>query len=128
MLSPAQNSSFMGMSGAQIEAICNEAALKAARQSKDQISAEDFEYAADRVAFGLITLKLTSMIFLGLERPSKVVSQVEKNIVAVHECGHAVVSWFLPTTDPVVKVTLIPRASSLGATQYLPSEQHLQSS
>ncbi|EGD80783.1 26S protease regulatory subunit [Salpingoeca rosetta] len=96
-----------GLSGAQIASICNEAALYAARYNRDRIGKEDFEQAVDRVLGGL-------------ERRTRVISSEEKKIVAYHEAGHALVAWLLATTDPVLKVSIVPRgASALGYTQYL---------
>eukprot|EP00730_Choanoeca_flexa_P013969 TRINITY_DN5926_c0_g1_i2.p1 TRINITY_DN5926_c0_g1~~TRINITY_DN5926_c0_g1_i2.p1 ORF type:complete len:727 (+),score=125.91 TRINITY_DN5926_c0_g1_i2:44-2224(+) len=103
-----------GMSGAQIAAVCNEAALHAARHSRPGIQTADFDYAVDRVASGM-------------ERRSRVISQQEKEIIAYHEAGHALVSHYLKYTDPVMKISLIPRGNSLGVTQYLPNEHYLYS-
>lgn len=103
-----------GMSGADIAAVCNEAALHAARVRKTRIDAADFEHAVDRV-------------LMGLERRSRVVSKDERHIVSVHEVGHALTSWFLKTADPVLKVSIIPRGEAgLGFTQSLPSTDLLQ--
>ncbi len=101
-----------GFSGADIANICNEAALIAARKKKEIIEQEDFMEAIDRIV-------------AGIERKSKIISQAEKRIIAYHEAGHATASWFLPTADELVKVTIIPRGKSLGAAWYLPEEHQL---
>eukprot|EP00698_Gefionella_okellyi_P013744 TRINITY_DN3783_c0_g1_i1.p1 TRINITY_DN3783_c0_g1~~TRINITY_DN3783_c0_g1_i1.p1 ORF type:complete len:642 (-),score=157.85 TRINITY_DN3783_c0_g1_i1:20-1900(-) len=104
-----------GMSGAEIANVCNEAALRAARENRAAIEFVDFEYAIDRV-------------IAGLERKSRVLSPQEKKYVAYHEAGHAVTGWFLEHADPLLKVSIVPRgANALGFTQYLPKEQFLQS-
>lgn len=102
-----------GCSGADIASICNEAALIAARRKKEKVSRPDFMDAIDRV-------------IAGLERKSKIISPEEKNIIAYHEAGHAVVSWVLKNVDPLVKVTIVPRGKSLGAAWYLPEEHQLR--
>ncbi|SFM44264.1 membrane protease FtsH catalytic subunit [Thermodesulforhabdus norvegica] len=96
-----------GFSGADLENLVNEAALLAARKNKDRIDMEDFEEAKDKV-------------LMGLERKSVVLSEEEKKITAYHEAGHALVAYLLPNTDPVHKVTIIPRGRALGLTQQLP--------
>eukprot|EP00049_Salpingoeca_infusionum_P008008 m.129143 g.129143 ORF g.129143 m.129143 type:complete len:795 (+) comp13886_c0_seq1:188-2572(+) len=102
-----------GLSGAQIASICNEAALHAARMAQPAITMDDLEYAVDRVVGGM-------------ERRSKVVSSAERRVVAHHEIGHALVAWLQHTTDPVLKVSIVPRGSgALGFTQSLPSDSHL---
>ena len=101
-----------GFSGADIANICNEAALIAARYKKQLIEQSDFMEARDRVIGGL-------------ERKSKIISPKEKNIIAHHEAGHAVASWHLKHVDPLVKVSIIPRGKSLGATWYLPEERQI---
>ena len=101
-----------GFSGADIANICNEAALIAARYKKLLIEQSDFMEARDRVIGGL-------------ERKSKIISPKEKNIIAHHEAGHAVASWHLKHVDPLVKVSIIPRGKSLGATWYLPEERQI---
>ncbi|TAN10972.1 MAG: ATP-dependent zinc metalloprotease FtsH [Chitinophagaceae bacterium] len=103
-----------GFSGADIANICNEAALIAARRKKDAIGRIDFLDAIDRVV-------------AGLEKKSKIISPGEKEIIAYHEAGHAIVSWLLEKVDPVVKVSIIPRGKSLGAAWYLPEEKQLHS-
>lgn len=100
-----------GFSGADIANTCNEAALLAARKEKNKIEMSDFQEAMDRVS-------------IGLEKKSKVISPKEKEIVAWHEAGHAVVAWFLEHASPLVKVSIIPRGpAALGYAQYLPKEQ-----
>ncbi len=99
-----------GFSGADISNICNEAALIAARDKKAEVEAIDFDRAIDRVIGGL-------------ERKGKLISQEEKEIIAHHEAGHALVSWFLEHTDDLVKVTIVPRGKALGAAWYKPEER-----
>lgn len=101
-----------GFSGADIANVCNEAALIAARNNKKSVDEKDFVSAMDR-------------IIGGLERKSKVISPRERKIVAYHEAGHAVVSWMLKNSDPLVKVSIIPRGKSLGAAWYLPEEHQI---
>ncbi|MDE3742553.1 ATP-dependent zinc metalloprotease FtsH [Maribacter polysaccharolyticus] len=101
-----------GFSGADIANICNEAALIAARNKKKAVEQEDFMEARDRVIGGL-------------ERKSKIISAKEKEIVAHHEAGHAIVSWFLKNVDSLVKVSIIPRGKSLGSAWYLPEERQI---
>lgn len=101
-----------GFSGADIANICNEAALIAARKKKDKVAQEDFMEARDRVIGGL-------------ERKSKIISPGEKEIIAHHEAGHAVASWYLKNVDALVKVSIIPRGKSLGAAWYLPEEHQI---
>lgn len=102
-----------GMSGADIRNVCNEAAISAARREADIVETSDFENAIERVIGGLE--KKTSM------------SKEEKRIVAVHESGHAVVSWFLEYAAPLLKLTIIPRSKgSLGFAQYLQKENSLE--
>lgn len=102
-----------GFAGAEIANVCNEAALIAARRNKEQIDMQDFQDAIDRVIGGL-------------EKKNKIISPDEKKIVAYHEAGHAVAGWFLEHTDPLVKVSIVPRGiASLGYAQYLPKEQFL---
>lgn len=101
-----------GMSGADIANVCNEAALIAARYNKQMIGLVDFESAIDRVIGGL-------------EKKSKVMSPDEKKLVAFHESGHAICGWFLEHADPLLKVTIVPRAQALGYAQYLPQELNL---
>jgi len=101
-----------GFSGADIANVCNEAALIAARQSKQCIEKEDFLAAVDR-------------IIGGLERRGSVISPEEKKTIAYHESGHACVSWMLRYASPLVKVTIVPRGKALGAAWYLPEERQL---
>ncbi len=100
-----------GFSGADIANVCNEAALIAARNNKKFVDREDFLSAIDRIVGGL-------------ERKSLVMTVQEKRITAYHEAGHAVVSWMLEYANPLIKVTIIPRGRSLGATWFLPEERH----
>lgn len=101
-----------GFSGADIANVCNEAALYAARHNKTVVSTEDFNAAVDR-------------IIGGLEKKNKITTQEEKHGIAVHEAGHATVSWHLKYGDPLVKVTIVPRGKALGAAWYLPEERQL---
>ncbi len=102
-----------GFAGAEIANVCNEAALLAARVDKESIEMEDFEHAIDRV-------------IAGLEKKNKIISPDEREIVAYHEAGHAITGWFLKYTDPVVKVSIVPRGlAALGYAQYLPEERYL---
>jgi len=101
-----------GFSGADIANICNEAALIAARKKKKKVEQQDFNQAKDRIVGGL-------------ERKSKIISPEEKQIVAHHEAGHAVASWYLENVDSLVKVSIIPRGKSLGAAWYLPEERQI---
>ncbi len=102
-----------GFAGAEIANVCNEAALLAAREGKDAIEMIDFEKAIDRVIGGL-------------EKKNKIISPEERKIVAYHEAGHAITGWFLKHTDPVVKVSIVPRGlAALGYAQYLPDERYI---
>jgi len=102
-----------GFAGADIANLCNEAAIVAARRKADNVTFSDFEKATDRVIGGL--------------ESNKIMSEKEKKIVAYHEAGHAVAGWFLEHADPLLKVTIIPRASgALGFAQYLPKEVFLR--
>ncbi len=98
-----------GMTGADLENLVNEAALFAARKSKERVEIQDFEAAKDK-------------LLMGPERKSMVMSEKEKRNTAVHEAGHALVGKLLPGCDPLHKVTIIPRGAALGLTQYLPEE------
>lgn len=98
-----------GFSGADIENLVNEAALRAARTNKKALTMDDFEFAKDKV-------------IMGTERKSLVISEHERKVTAYHEAGHALVAKLTPGTDPVHKVTIIPRGMALGLTQQLPSE------
>lgn len=102
-----------GFTGADIANVCNEAALIAARTLQDDITIDNFEAAIERV-------------IAGLERKTVVLQPEEKKIVAYHEAGHAIVGWFLKNTEPLVKVSIIPRGQALGYAQVLPREMHLQ--
>lgn len=99
-----------GFSGADIANVCNEAALIAARRNKTAVGKQDFLDAIDR-------------IIGGLEKKTKVMTQNEKHTIAIHEAGHATVSWFLQYANPLVKVTIVPRGQALGAAWYLPEER-----
>ena len=99
-----------GFSGADLENLVNEAALIAAKQSKEHLEMADFEEAKDKV-------------YLGLERKSKVLSEEDKKTTAYHEGGHAMVARFLPETDTVNKITIIPRGRAAGVTWFLPEER-----
>ena len=103
-----------GFSGADIANVCNEAALTAARKGKAEIDRQDFLDAVDR-------------IIGGLERKSSILTPEEKKTTAYHEAGHATVGWLLPYSDPVFKVSLIPRGDALGLTWYLPDERKILS-
>lgn len=101
-----------GFSGADIANVCNEAALIAARFNKDMVTKEDFNAAVDR-------------IIGGLEKKNKILTEEEKKSIAVHEAGHATVSWHLRYGNPLVKVTIVPRGKALGAAWYLPEERQI---
>ncbi|KAK3920457.1 AFG3-like protein 2 [Frankliniella fusca] len=102
-----------GFTGADIANVCNEAALIAARTLSDDITIKNFEAAIERV-------------IAGLERKTVVLQPEEKKVVAYHEAGHAIAGWFLKNTEPLVKVSIIPRGQALGYAQVLPREMHLQ--
>ncbi len=99
-----------GFSGADIANVCNEAALIAARKNKKAVGKQDFLDAVDRIVGGL-------------EKKNKIVTPAEKRAIAIHEAGHATVSWMLEHAAPLVKVTIVPRGQSLGAAWYLPEER-----
>jgi len=99
-----------GFSGADLENLVNEAALYAAKRNKDKVEMIDFEDAKDKV-------------YMGLERKSKVIKDEDKKTTAYHEGGHALVARFLPDTDPINKITIIPRGRAAGATWFLPEER-----
>ena len=101
-----------GFSGADIANVCNEAALIAARHKKKIVQRQDFMDAIDR-------------IIGGLEKKTKITTMEERRSIAVHEGGHAVVSWHLQYADPLVKVTIVPRGNALGAAHYLPEERQI---
>ena len=96
-----------GFSGADIANVCNEAALIAARNNKKFVQKEDFMNAVDRIVGGL-------------ERRTKVMTESERKSIAIHEAGHATISWKLEYANPLVKVTIVPRGKALGAAWYLP--------
>ncbi len=99
-----------GFSGADIANVCNEAALIAARNNKKAVDKQDFLDAVDRIVGGL-------------EKKNKIVTPDEKKAIAIHEAGHATVSWMLEHAAPLIKVTIVPRGQSLGAAWYLPEER-----
>ena len=99
-----------GFSGADIANVCNEAALIAARYNKTAVDKQDFLDAVDRIVGGL-------------EKKNKIVTPEEKKAIAIHEAGHATVSWMLEHAAPLIKVTIVPRGQSLGAAWYLPEER-----
>lgn len=101
-----------GFSGADLESLVNEAALMAARKGKNKLDTDDFEQAKDKV-------------MMGSERKSMVISDDEKKVTAYHEAGHALVGKSIPGTDPIHKVTIIPRGMALGLTQTLPEKERL---
>lgn len=101
-----------GFSGADIANVCNEAALIAARHNKKAVGKQDFIDAVDR-------------IIGGLEKRSKITTDEEKNAIAIHEAGHATVSWHLKYANPLIKVTIVPRGKALGAAWYLPEERQI---
>jgi ATP-dependent metalloprotease FtsH len=101
-----------GFSGADIANMCNEAALIAARYDKKQVEKQDFLDAVDRIVGGL-------------EKKNKIITPEEKRAVAVHEAGHATISWMCEYAHPLVKVTIVPRGRSLGAAWYLPDERQI---
>jgi len=100
-----------GFSGADLENLVNEAALLAAKRNKEKIGMSDFEDAKDKV-------------YMGMERKSLVLTDEDKKVTAYHEGGHALAARFLPGTDPVNKITIIPRGRALGLTWYLPEERY----
>ncbi len=101
-----------GFSGADIANVCNEAALIAARHKKDAVGKQDFLDAVDR-------------IIGGLEKKTRVMTNHEKHTIALHEAGHATLSWFLEHANPLIKVTIVPRGRALGAAWYLPEERQI---
>ncbi|MBR3455699.1 MAG: ATP-dependent zinc metalloprotease FtsH [Bacteroidaceae bacterium] len=101
-----------GFSGADIANVCNEAALIAARHGNEWVCKQDFLDAVDR-------------IIGGLEKKNKVMTDDEKRTIALHEAGHATVSWFLQYANPLVKVTIVPRGQALGAAWYMPEERQI---
>jgi len=101
-----------GFSGADIANVCNEAALIAARHQKKSVDKDDFLAAIDRIVGGL-------------EKKTKVMTATEKRAIALHEAGHATISWFLEHANPLIKVTIVPRGRALGAAWYLPEERQI---
>lgn len=101
-----------GFSGADIANVCNEAALIAARNNKEAVDKQDFLDAVDRIVGGL-------------EKKNKIITPEEKKAIAIHEAGHATVSWMLEHAAPLIKVTIVPRGQSLGAAWYLPEERQI---
>ncbi len=101
-----------GFSGADIANVCNEAALIAARNNKTAVDKQDFLDAVDRIVGGL-------------EKKNKIITPEEKRAIAIHEAGHATVSWMLEHAAPLIKVTIVPRGQSLGAAWYLPEERQI---
>ena len=101
-----------GFSGADIANVCNEAALIAARHGKKTVGKEDFIAAVDRIVGGL-------------EKKTKVMTEEEKRTIALHEAGHATISWNLQYANPLIKVTIVPRGRALGAAWYLPEERQI---
>jgi len=101
-----------GFSGADIANVCNEAALIAARHGKQSVGKEDFIAAVDRIVGGL-------------EKKTKVMTEEEKRTIALHEAGHATISWNLQYANPLIKVTIVPRGRALGAAWYLPEERQI---
>ena len=101
-----------GFSGADIANVCNEAALIAARHDKKAVSKQDFLDAVDRIVGGL-------------EKKTKVMTADEKRSIALHEAGHATISWFCQYANPLIKVTIVPRGQALGAAWYLPEERQI---
>ena len=101
-----------GFSGADIANVCNEAALIAARHRKNFVSKQDFLDAVDR-------------IIGGLEKKTKITTEAERRSIAIHEAGHASISWLLEHANPLIKVTIVPRGRALGAAWYLPEERQI---
>ena len=101
-----------GFSGADIANVCNEAALIAARHNKTHVEKQDFLDAVDRIVGGL-------------EKKTKVMTSGEKRTIALHEAGHATISWFLEHANPLVKVSIVPRGRALGAAWYMPEERQI---
>ena len=101
-----------GFSGADIANVCNEAALIAARGKKEFVQKDDFMNAVDRIVGGL-------------EKKSKITTEGERRTIAIHEAGHATLSWVLQHANPLIKVTIVPRGKALGAAWYLPEERQI---
>ena len=101
-----------GFSGADIANVCNEAALIAARHGKKYVGKQDFLEAVDRIVGGL-------------EKKTKITTEAERRSIAIHEAGHASISWLLEYANPLIKVTIVPRGRALGAAWYLPEERQI---
>ena len=101
-----------GFSGADIANVCNEAALIAARHGKTFVGKQDFLDAVDRIVGGL-------------EKKTKITTEAERRSIAIHEAGHASISWLLEYANPLIKVTIVPRGRALGAAWYLPEERQI---
>ena len=101
----------VGMSGADLANLVNEAALLATREDKDKVDMADFDAARDKVIMGA--------------KREEIITEKEKRLTAYHEVGHALVAWLIPEADPVHKVTIIPRGRALGVTQFLPTEERM---
>ncbi len=101
-----------GFSGADIANVCNEAALIAARHGKEFVGKQDFLDAVDRIVGGL-------------EKKTKITTEAERRSIAIHEAGHASISWLLEYANPLIKVTIVPRGRALGAAWYLPEERQI---
>ena len=101
----------VGMSGADLANLVNEAALLATREDKDKVDMNDFDSARDKVIMGA--------------KREEIITEKEKKLTAYHEVGHALVAWLIPEADPVHKVTIIPRGRALGVTQFLPTEERM---
>ena len=101
-----------GFSGADIANVCNEAALIAARHKKKVVEKQDFLDAVDRIVGGL-------------EKKTKITTEEERRSIAIHEAGHATISWLLEYANPLIKVTIVPRGRALGAAWYLPEERQI---
>jgi cell division protease FtsH len=97
-----------GMSGADLSNLCNEAAISAAKNDRNEVTMPDFEEALDKISLG--------------EKRQVILDQTVRRVIAYHEAGHALVAWFTPNADPVHKVTIIPHGLALGATKQLPME------
>ena len=104
-----------GFSGADIANVCNEAALIAARRKNNYVQKQDFMDAVDRIVGGL-------------EKKSVITTEEERRSIAIHEAGHATISWHLQYANPLVKVTIVPRGKALGAAWYLPEERQISTS
>ena len=101
----------VGMSGADLANLVNEAALLATREDKDKVDMRDFDAARDKILMGA--------------KREEIITEKDKRLTAYHEAGHALVAWLTPSADPVHKVTIIPRGRTLGVTQFLPEEDRV---